>query len=407
MLFRERTIPIGDGSVSMTRQPMHPIRPAAIAARVVGDHRVTLHRGYAGLDEVWLDLARGGAGTVFQSPPWLLAFERAVTRDGRAETLSIVVDAVDGGRPVMALPLVRHHDRGLVAISFPDLAVADYGAPIIVPGALPAGEAFRAIWRVIVAMLRPADVLCFDKMPIEIAAGVANPLARLPEARRITLTASGVALGRPWSAARATLMSRPFLEDLDSKARRLAKRAPTRFRAVSDRDDIDRVFDALVAQRAARFAQIGAVDILADPVWRGFYRDLARDGAATGTRLFTLDVDGRPAATLLGFASRGTFHCMLPTFEQGTWKNYSPGLLAILSTMEWAAEQGFHTFDFTIGAERYKAEFGVSHRPMAELVVALSARALPRVAVARGRAFVRVRPRLASVARRLLRGREG
>jgi CelD/BcsL family acetyltransferase involved in cellulose biosynthesis len=62
----------------------------------------------------------------------------------------------------------------------------------------------------------------------------------------------------------------------------------------------------------------------------------------------------------------------MPTFEAGEWKNCSPGNLLIHMAIERSIAEGFAHFDFTIGDEPYKAQFGAHRSELFDAIAPLS-----------------------------------
>lgn len=383
----------------MTTHQTHPLRPEAERVTTRGQWRVSLHRDVFALQDLFIHFERWGELTAFQSFGWVSTLAAAVRASGRGEPLFLVVDRDDFG-PMLLLPLVRQRQRNLSRVTFLDFGVSDYNAPLLMPHApLHPSETYE-LWRAIRAALPASDLVFFDKMPIAVGRQD-NPIVRLDGAERMALTSAAIRLGRPWAEHRATLWCPKFRTDLDGKWRRLKKRADCRLEVAAGLR-IEEIFDALVEQRRERFEVLGRHNILIDPVWRGFYRDLLDlEPPHDVARLFALRIDGEVIATLYGIVHGKAFHALLPTFRDGSWRNYSPGMQLFSLVMDWSIEQGLDVFDFTIGAERYKSQFGVTTFPLAEYVSASTAVGLPVMAAARGRAFVRSRPRLAAALKRV------
>ncbi len=100
-----------------------------------------------------------------------------------------------------------------------------------------------------------------------------------------------------------------------------------------------------------------------------FYRalcdhtDIARVGRLT--------LDGRIIAGCFGTLTDGTFQ-LLAVAHDGVFKNWSPGLLAIESSIAQMCAQGVTVYDFTIGDEPYKLDFGVENEKLYDLSAGLT-----------------------------------
>lgn len=381
--------------------PTVPPTPESVS---VGRFRFTRHRDVAGLEPLWRALAREGGATVFQSYDWARAWAVAAERAALAVPAVIVVEDDVDDRPIMLLPLAITRTGARRVATFFDLGVSDYNAPLVSADLAFARADTADIKAGVKSILSDADVLHFEKMPYRVGR-FRNPLVSFKGATAMSLTACAAPIFGPWSSCRASLMREGFLADMDDRWRRLNKRKPVRFVVAESAEQADDLFTALRAQRVARFRRLGRDDILARGVWHDFYRDLVTaDGAQGLARMTALMIDDAPVATALGLAHEGAFSLMMHGFSDSGWRNYSPGIQLILRTMEWAVREGFRTFDFTIGAEGYKNDFGVIAEPLAECVEALSPAGLPRQTMARAKGFVRRHPAMAVPLRRILRG---
>ena len=108
-------------------------------------------------------------------------------------------------------------------------------------------------------------------------------------------------------------------------------------------------------------------------------------------------------AALLGLARGATYVMTRISADAKGWANRSPGRLIIVETMRMLHAEGFRQFDFSIGDYPYKRRLGARPRPLYDLTAALTSRGLPLAAYDRGKQFVRQRPALLALARRMTR----
>ncbi|MGL4290799.1 MAG: hypothetical protein ACRCVA_30910, partial [Phreatobacter sp.] len=95
---------------------------------------IEINADAASLETEWRDLEGRGAVTAFQRYDYVAPLYAAFVRHRRAEPLIVVVRAAKGAPPLMILPLCRYRDDGLTVISFADIRVADYCAPVVEAG---------------------------------------------------------------------------------------------------------------------------------------------------------------------------------------------------------------------------------------------------------------------------------
>jgi CelD/BcsL family acetyltransferase involved in cellulose biosynthesis len=344
----------------------------------------------------WEAVEAAGASTAFQSREWLDALYTAIRQTGAKPLLAAADDGT--GAFALILPLALSRQNGQLCIGFADLGVSDYNAPILGPAAPQGPAEMYALWGALKRALPVADLAVFEKMP-RLIAGRHNPLLWLGDGLS-SQTQSACRLAEPWHLARQRLMPREFRESLDRRRSKLTRKASVTFRLAETREEAGALFDALVAQKAARSGPMGWHDILAEKPWHAFYRRLALQGVAGGmARIMALIVDGEPASVILGLERHGRFYDILTSFDPTKWKRHSPGLLALDDAMGLMASRGVEIYDLTIGAEGYKDDFGPDAEPLHEYAEALSWRGMAEAMKIRAKAALRRSPRLAQFAR--------
>ncbi|HRJ68744.1 MAG TPA: GNAT family N-acetyltransferase [Beijerinckiaceae bacterium] len=344
-------------------------------------------------------LLQGGSATVFQSAVWVEAFARTVAAERGCAFFMVEVRATESGRPVMLLPFLLRERRGFRLLEVPDFGLADYVAPMFARGFDPDRQTMHRIWAQVRAVLPKADVVRFVKMPGEVG-GRVNPLVRLSGTRCSSLTAWGVDLGPVETIWRDAIACDKRRADLDARWRKLNKRGVVEFRTASTEADADAFFETMVQQRSERFRALNFPNALDKPEIRDLYRSLLRPGEpASPAVVQALLVDGRIVATGYGLVGNGAFHMIFPTFQAETWRNYSPGLQLFRKSMEWSARKGLRYYDFTVGSEGFKRDFGAREQPLFERYEALSFAGLLPVGYVALHRFIRTQPWLASLLR--------
>lgn len=343
-------------------------------------------------------LVRQGSSSVFQSPDWLAAFLDTIGSARKLEFFQIEVSD-RSGRNILILPFVSRECRGFRVLEMPDFGLADYVAPLVADRFRASPRMMRRIWSQVRLLLPPADLVRFVKMPAEIG-GIANPLLGLDGVRRSALSAWGVPLGPAETIWNSAIPCEKRRRDLDARWRKFNKRGKVTFETATDPGMIDLFFDELCRQRAERFGPLGFPNALDHAEVRAFYRALldARSGPAPAV-VQALRVDGTIVAAGYGVIGNGAYHMIFPTFQAEGWRNYSPGLHLFRKSMQWAAEQGLTYYDFTVGAESFKRDFGACERQLWERYEALSMRGLGAVAGLALKHFARTHPRLSRAVR--------
>ncbi|MFY9289601.1 MAG: GNAT family N-acetyltransferase [Methylorubrum rhodinum] len=356
-----------------------PIRPRDAVADFVSQasagsatYEAVLHRDLASLAPLWRRLQEAGACTAFQRIEWVLALVAHLSATRGAEPL--VVEVRRGGHPVLLLPLARRRRRGVRIVEALDLGVCDYTAPVLAPGPAPSPAEAERIWQAVRAVLPRADLIRLTRLPGDLGP-VANPLALLAGARPLALTRSGFALEGDPETLLKRVCSASTHRDLMRRSKRLDRHADVRFVAATDAAEVADLFDVLVAQRRERFREIGRFEPLDEPGMIAFYRAAALAEPGTGlVRVFGLQAEGEWIATAYGLVHGGAFHGVLLAMAGGAWRATAPGLLIASRIMVWARREGLTYFDFTVGAQPYKAGFRPEERPLFEIAEAAALR---------------------------------
>jgi CelD/BcsL family acetyltransferase involved in cellulose biosynthesis len=346
----------------------------------------------------WKALESSAFATPFQSGHWIGNWYEAFASSGVEPVIVSVVDR-SSGQDLMIIPLIRRSEGGARRIEFADLWVTDYNAPLLRSGH-DFGDRFeKEIWPEILRALPPADVLVLRKMP-RVLGSVANPLAKLPGAEASDLSGHVVALGDDWEQYQASL-SKSARRELRRRTTKFVKEHGGNLHRITDSDEAMEALEVLQAQQTARLATRGAKHVFNDPSYQDLYRNHLKRGLATGSAaMFVLKAGPEIVATFLALNNKS--HCTLVRISQSQdalWKPLGLGKMIIHQALEALHAEGCRTFDLSVGANRYKDEFGVSPVPMAEMTKPLSWRGAPFIVSRNAVAYVTRRPRLLAVAR--------
>jgi CelD/BcsL family acetyltransferase involved in cellulose biosynthesis len=126
----------------------------------------------------------------------------------------------------------------------------------------------------------------------------------------------------------------------------------------TERDEVARTMDALIAQKAAAFARMGVGNMFARPGHRDFFLDLATDPRLRDlVHVSRLDVGATWAASNFGLQFHGYYYHVLASYDDGPVSRFGPGAAHLRDLISRAIGAGFRRFDFTVGDERYKLEW--------------------------------------------------
>ena len=160
------------------------------------------------------------------------------------------------------------------------------------------------------------------------------------------------------------------------------------FKRASTGEEIAEAFTALEIQQAERHVDKAGAYTLGLPRYSAFYRDVLADPSGLA-QIFTLTVDGRVIAALLGIRHDTTFTMLRIANGGEAWRHVSPGRLVVIEVMRHFVTQGVKTFDMGIGDYAFKRGFGAVPVPLVDLVIPVSARGIPYAAAVHLRARLR------------------
>jgi CelD/BcsL family acetyltransferase involved in cellulose biosynthesis len=293
----------------------------------------------------------------------------------------------NAGELVFLLPLAV--TPGLARrLGFLGGGLCDYNAPLVAPDFLARLRAvdFLALWDRICDLLQDDpqlghDVVELIKMP-EVIGTKPNPFLHL-DVRPNPSGAHLTRLGASWDAFYMEKRSSATRRRDRTKLKRLAEHGEVRFVDPSDTDDIRRTVEILMSQKAKAFARMGVNNLFARPGHREFFLDLATNPRTRDlVHVSRLEVGAACAAANLAYTFRDTYYHILASYDEGELARFGPGAAHLRGLLQYAIENGFRCFDFTIGDERYKLEWSDTSLKLYDHMAAATLRGWPVVFVA-------------------------
>lgn len=265
------------------------------------------------------------------------------------------------------LPLILRRVNGIDLLESSDLGVSDYAAPVVdrdwwenlgeketlhraVSSVLPSHDLMR------LRPLRPEHVALWQTL----MGGKARPLP---------FSAHATCLSPSMEMWRARALDPAFDRYLSRRRKRLFKQPDARCRILTMPEEITTAIAAIARLRAGRFSG----DIIQSPAALRFYTQVAIEGAACGqARTYALELGGEPIGYTFALTRANQLHYLLIGCDYERHGRHSPGLVLYDAMIgDWIG-QGGTEFDFTIGDEPFKADFGTVATPMSEIVEARS-----------------------------------
>jgi hypothetical protein len=163
-----------------------------------------------------------------------------------------------------------------------------------------------------------------------------------------------------------------FLAGLDSKRRnhikRMEKKALNRFQVrlecYQDKDKVNEAFEIMVQVfRKATRGQDKAQGFMRKD-YLGFHQDVASTFAKNGwLRIYVLYFNDIPVAYLYGYLFDKGFWFYQTSYDL-TFRDYSPGAVALQMVIKSVIDEGAKEFDFLRGDEEYKLKISDGHRQL-------------------------------------------
>ena len=291
----------------------------------------------------WQRLA-DAAGSPFSTFEWAETWWRHYGGD-RPLHLVRVSDA-DSGAAVAILPLYRARPRPRM-LRFVGHGMADQLAPVCAPEH--AADAAAALASVLSDGIGRWQVLIADRLPGE--GGWPERIGGrvLDSTPSPVLDPGGMGFD-DWLKSR----SKNFREQVRRRERKLAKAHELTYRLTEDPDRLDADLTTLIELHRARW---GGDSRSFEDRREAFHRDFARAALERGwLRLWTLELDGRPAASWLGYRFGGA-EWYYQAGRDPALERENVGFVLMAHTIRAALDDGMREYRLLLGGEGYKDRF--------------------------------------------------
>ncbi|WP_309085819.1 GNAT family N-acetyltransferase [Chelativorans sp.] len=306
----------------------------------------------------YLELFASSSATAFQHPLWLQSLFEKLAPERGAEKIVVTARDPASNRLILVLPLVRRRKRGIVLLEASDLGVSDYAAPVAAPGLMLGPELQMAIR----STLPSHDLLRIR--PIRAEHLPAWQACLGGDASRLDFSAHAAPLGGDVALWRDEKLSPGFRRRLDRKKKRFLKQPEASVRLLTEAGEIRSAISGIARLRAGRFNP----DMIQNGYVEDFYADIAERGQQAGfARTYAISVGGETIGYAFGIAHAGCFNYLLIGCDYERHGRHSPGLILYDFMIEDWISEGGSLFDFTIGDESFKMEFGTEATAMYEL----------------------------------------
>jgi len=336
----------------------HPSRPTVPCSGIA----LKVHHDLDEIADLWRAFQAQADHSVFQSFDWLLHWQRHVgTLCGSVP--AIVLGHDHGGEILFILPFGLHKAGPARRLTWLGWQLCDYNGPLLARhfSDCVSSERFFLVWREITELLRSDARSCFDlidlqKMP-EWIGEQRNPLLDL----KVHLHPSGAyiaGLGRNWEELYAAKRSGATRKRERRQLRQLAQYGKLDFVHTQGAEERTRALTILFEQKSRAFARMGVDNLFLKPGRREFFLSVASDPAMNGLiHVSRLDVGDEIAAVAVGLKFRDCYYLILSSYAGGELARFGPGRAHLHDLLRHATEQGYCSFDFTVGDEPYKRDW--------------------------------------------------
>ncbi|APH72634.1 GNAT family N-acetyltransferase [Aquibium oceanicum] len=328
------------------------------AASVPSAWRVDLRSEYDFLQPEYAELFAASDATAFQHPVWLHHIYTSLAPARRARMAVVTIrDAAD--RLVGLVPLILRTKTGVRLLETTDLGVSDYACPVLHRDVAAELLATPGLRERIASILPPHDIMRIRPIRSEHADVWQALLGGKPEF--LGFSAHATELGDDHARWRAEKAVKSLRGRLSRAEKQIAKQGGATLHRLQTESDIRAALAAIQSLRAGRFDG----DPIQEDLVRDFYAEAALAGANEGfAGLYRLDIDDAPAGYVFGLCWRGVYHYLLIGCDYQTYSRCSPGLVLYDRIIGDLIDRGDRVFDFTIGDEPFKADFGTEATPM-------------------------------------------
>jgi CelD/BcsL family acetyltransferase involved in cellulose biosynthesis len=294
----------------------------------------------------WIALCETATVSPYQNYDFVAAWSETIGRARRLTPMIVVARGADG-RPLALFPLATRAAAGFRVAEFLCGRESNFNIALLHPDA--GLDARGLLLAAASGIPRPPDLLFLRNQPRRLGA-IENPLLGR-DSRASPSFAYGAAL-----PARADALdqrvSKASRKKLRKKEKRLTELGALVLEHRANGARAREIIAALIAQKTARLAPLGASGVFEAPEMRAFI-ERARDAGVI--EIHALRLSGRIIATYVGLAMDGRFSALANSYDMDSEiARCSPGDILLHALLRNLVERGFASFDLGVGEARYK-----------------------------------------------------
>ncbi len=299
--------------------------------------------------EYW-DLYQRSGSTAFQHPVWLKAMQACLLGPEKADFLTVTGRDEDGVLRLV-IPLVCRRKFGLRLLEMPDFGVTDYSVPTLCPTLATDRDTLLGLGARLTTELPAHDVLRVSKVRHDHLPVVSSLFAGNWQHHEFSGHATDAYTDHAqW---RRESLRPSFSKTLDRKKRSFYKAGEGQLRRLHSSAEIDNAIEFIARIREGRFES----DLLQEAEFRKFYASISEEDQQF-SEIHALELDGNLVGVVLGLVFKQTFYYLLIGCDYDGYGKFSPGYILYDEIYRRFMEGGGTIFDFTVGDEKFKAQFG-------------------------------------------------
>jgi len=272
--------------------------------------------------------------------------------------------------------------------------------------------AIRSLFKAIAKARQDIDLVSLERLLPDLD-GVANPFAAMPGFPSPNL-ALAVDLEGGFDALLSRASGKRKRKKHRSQTRKFEAVGPFRRIEAGTREEVDRLLDAFLEMKKARFAKMGIANVFGDRQVRDFFRALFTEALIEEKPSFLLhglEVAGKLRAVTGSSRSGKRLICEFGAIAEDDLAFTSPGDFLFFDNIQEACELGFGVYDFSVGDEPYKrlwCDIEIQHfEVLAPLTLKGRALATTMRQGARAKAFIKNNPTVWKLTKTLRRKAAG
>ncbi len=326
---------------------------------------VTIGTSIGDVETVWRALEADAIATIFQHFDLMRLWYATVATSGVGEPVIAVVREAETGAVAAVFPMLRKRRDMLRWVETADGRVLDYCQPLLSPS-LVTRDNIGSLVRAVAAAI-PGDVLYINRVPGEIH-GRENPLATVDYRAPLPFSAWSFPPGNRESRAEQRKES-DYRSRIQRKRRKLAREHKREFHIAVGPELNQSHYQLLRDMRVAWFTA-AEEDILVDPHWQDFYRNVILAGAGpVQPYIGWLTADEVVVAVQFGLVDEHSAILLMPASRRDDWGRFSPGLQLMEDVFDYFADGGTPNCDLSIGDSQYKRDMRGTPTPLFDLLV--------------------------------------